>query len=79
MANFYNDAVKILIDDGWTKVNPACFTKANFEVFFDTSHYVEINNVDEKKCLYASPLESNDEFKQLLTNVKQIYKLNNQP
>ena len=70
MADLYNDAVSALLNDGWSKVNPASFTKGNFEIVFDTSHYVEIYVSDSRRCLYESTLDTTEDFNQFLTKIR---------
>lgn len=72
MANFYNDAVDVLLANGWKKINPASFTRGDLEVFFDTSHHVEINNRSTGKSIHYSPLVTREEFEQFLACIEAV-------
>jgi len=42
MIKSYEEATKYLISAGWRKENAGIFHKNNWELVWDTSHYVEI-------------------------------------
>jgi hypothetical protein len=71
MNNVYDKAVAILLKNGWTKINPASFTKDKIEIFFDTSSYVEVYSLSDKQCLYESRLDSIEIINQILSKLQQ--------
>jgi len=73
VVSFYDNAVEILAANGWKQSNPATFTKDNFEIAFDTSNYIEVIKVDDKKCIFESHLTSDEIITHILTVVIPKY------
>ena len=67
--NFYDNAVETLLNNGWTKNNPASFTKGDFEIFFDTSSYIEVIRLSDKTNIFESHLNSNEIIIHILSDV----------
>ncbi len=69
MTHSYQDTTKILIDNGWTKINPAVFHKNNLELFFDNSHCVELYRIKSAELIIQSRIESAEDLITFLDNI----------
>ena len=48
MIKSFEQSVNYLVENEWIKVNTAGFRKNQFEIVFDTSHYVELYSNNER-------------------------------